>query len=567
MHVHASAFSSQLHDRAKGPTAEFLERLQQVVLRFGNQTTTHASPEKKGNELAFAPLWLASYAADLRDPATSEINIPAAWFKDLCRAEFPRNSAEAFVRGEALASLLANSTRQEAIEILGALDVRPWADYTIDVLIAIACGPPRRGRRAIQVSARVGPYALPAIADHIRHSPVGYRAVRVLGQILRMYDDIDDGPVLDDAEIAVSSDPDEVTRNNVRRARADIGRLLYDLDIDPPPDPYPARSFWVEAMRYAPQSWHWANERLEARARNSSRPVRERMYALDVLQRRAPSDVLNAVAGVFAESGQDEGLKYAAAMIWNPPDKDGGREWPWITRPEPGMVMYATAPLEEDGSLPPSLRRGTVTLLREALLTIDGQRRRLAIETIRTAGIAEAVVPALDTIMHARDAPRWLREHATFLCGYTQARTAMSPLLDLARDPTVDSSIRHAALWGIGDIAGGGDATSSGAKDAIELADRLTREVGGDPLRQAAVYVLAMIGRDRSLHEDLRRGVLTSLRSCESRFEKDSLAQRLAIWGSETTNARIHSTEGREPGEIEPQTLNQFPSPVGSSHS
>lgn len=467
----------------------------------------------------------------------SDARLPAGWFTRLARVGPPRCDVEVYARGEALVALveLGGSKQDDLLRL-----VKREVDDTLDALLSLACVPEHEGR-AIQLLARTGACCLNRVESHVWHSPLGFRTVRVLGRILLL--------------VREKGYPEH------RQTFDGVERCLYRIWSGKPPDPYRARSFWVEALRYAPLDapngkWTWVSSALYDRATDQSRPVRERVYAAFVLYIRATksassgidpgalSNVL-ALANRFistANDDDDRGLRYAGVTLRSMlagKEAEGEQLIREIEVVEQAIKVLDHSPQ----AIPISVLPGMKTLLREALLTIDGTRRRRACETLRTGRLAVLSVPALTAVLINPDSPRWLREHAAFVCGYLRVPAAISALYIACVDDRQDDrrrSVSHAALWGIGDIlAIAGDEIP----DFSVVLSLLTEKVGeSEPdVRRAATYALAMLG-DPTLE-----GILNELI-----HHADQLTADLAVWG-----LRVLTSKGpnRKTGEMMPSTL------------
>jgi hypothetical protein len=106
---------------------------------------------------------------------------------------------------------------------------------------------------------------------------------------------------------------------------------------------------------------------------------------------------------------------------------------------------------------------------------------------MREAGVAAEAACVMTEVLQDRGAPRWLREHAAFLLGYLTDPVAIDPLRDAANDEREHPSIRHAALWALGDIAYPDSETIYDLASIVEAGALSTR------LMRAATYSLAML--------------------------------------------------------------------------
>jgi HEAT repeat protein len=457
------------------------------------------------------------------------IRVPAAWFVDLCESGPVRSSEEAFVRGEALRDMVAMTrTQEERAQLLSGRTL-DHARRTVMDLLAITGGAPRRGVPATNLLARLGAVALPEVENEIWQSPVGFRSIRVLGRMLWRAELCRRGH--DDGDLCSAADCDLLDA---------IEAILVSIDERPPLDPYPARSFYVEALRWAPPDWDWVPAKLACRARNPNRPVRERMYAAMLAnERRYPQ--IDALIKQLRDEGHDtgeDGLQYAAAVLdqvragaapnsWLGPGAqvppDGLHRWP-PDRPEPRYVDEVVAALDgmNGATLPASVRAGTKTLVAEALLTLDGTRRRRACDVLGVARLADPAATAISRLVRDREGPpRWLREHAAFILGYLQQPAALPALTDVVDDAADHPTVVHAAAWGIGDICGQRPRWEHRHDVPVDALSSIA-QCKPEPAQWAAIYTLA-VTRQPAAQPTLRKLLEQS--------ERGPLSRALARWG------------------------------------
>jgi hypothetical protein len=411
---------------------------------------------------------------------------------------------------------------------------RDHARRTVKDLLAITGSAPYRGVPATHLLARLGSVALPEVAKEIWRSPVGFRSVRVLGRMLWR------------AELRRRrQDTDDLRDADDRQLLDDIEALLVRIEECPPLDPYPARSFYIEALRWAPKDWTWVPGQLAARAGSLDRPVRERMYAV-MLADRARYEATDRLVEQMRLEGHDkgeDGLLYAAAVMerlhqgdrlngWldeqGAVPADGLREWP-PTRPEAGYVNDVIAALDEAdrSELPSSVRAGTKILVAEALLTLDGTRRRRACDVLGVAQLADPAAKAISRLLEVRsngeNPPRWLREHAAFILGYLQRPAALNALTSVVeRHREHHPSVVHASAWGIGDICGQRSRWEHRHDVPVDALVRVVQTGPAAP-RWAAAYALA-VTRQPAAQSALHRLVV-------ERQDLDRLTRGLARWG------------------------------------
>ena len=491
----------------------------------------------------------------------------ARWFRDLLESG-PRNSAEALIAGEALLSLLAASRdRCDAERLVNAH--RAQVTRAVRALMTVATKPPSRGAvPAIHLLAQLGSLAVQwddeehphtvadLVVEHVRDSPVGFRAVRVLTRIvtlsIRRY-----GLV-----------PAWWSHNS-----ASERQMVWDALIAIVPlrdrDPYPARSLWVEALRAIqltkdPKYGEMALGLLEERARTEGRPVRERAYAaycVYLARRDTEATKVSALLNQTREPGDneleaDKGLLYAADLIErllhaNVPDLT--LETLLLDRAEVGEELdddelstavgfsldYRVAGVDElvfpdhvrspnDNAsvgavlnrIPDTVRGATQSLIRYSLLSIDGSARRRAAEALREAGVAKEAGCILIQVLKDESLEVWVREHAAFLLGCLADSVAIDPLREAGQRGR-HRRIRHAAIWALGDI---GHPDEAIVQDLLQIA--LYRHEESRIVR-AATYALAV------MHPEPDDGVGKEVRTALEKLveHKDPLVADLARWG------------------------------------
>lgn len=538
-----SNLSAQLGSE-DGPTAEFLSRLERQYLCRG-LLLHHGAP------------WLTSFheelhqAAEGREVGDESVRIPIGWFHNLARNR-PRNSTEAFVQGHALSAFLSDARRatQESDvtvdDLVGRFKLNDKVSSTVTNLLEVVAGPPHTALPAVRLVASFGELALPEVKRFIFEEPAGFRAVRVLGRIL------------------VCHDPDDTA------LLAKVEPLLQSVHADEPPDPYPARSLVVEALRYAPDDWTWVLAALLARTQRNDRPVRERVYAAFVHFERATR--LNdekqlqeafQVMELLKESS-DEGLSYAGAFLHVQYKRAEGKSTPYAWphgRPESSIVDGATKVLEDDQGVPYAVRNALRSMVQGALLTIDGTARRSICEAIQAAGLTASAVVGLKSVIEDEQSPSWLVEHAAFIAGYLQTghRTGSdmttAVLASLAQDRDQATPVRHAALWGIGDIVGSLDnlerlgtdwyagesqpSNEPGAEKLLALfVDAATGSDEPPEVRRAGAYLGAMLIRRCTFDPAGTPHTVVSPVFERLSADSDSLVAGFARWGAETEAVR-----------------------------
>lgn len=562
--VHPAQLSAELGKKA-GPSPEFLGRLERLYL-YQRHPLHNGAP------------WLTSFHEDLhrvsgriqgkagtRAPDVGggtrhqPVLIPTGWFYNLANHR-PRNSTEAFIQGHALRAFLSEARQvadaaksddgertaeQIVVELLAGFDLTQKARKTVNHLLEVVAGPPHTGLPAVRLVASIGELALGQVEEFIFHHPAGFRGIRILGRILV-------GP----RSVAL---------------RGQVEPLLKKIYNEEPRDPYPARSLLVEALRFAPrggEEWPWVIDALLERAQDPDRPTRERVYAAYALFDREKHGEARSVMEKFKASN-DEGLTYAADFlkVWFL-RKEGRRTpyaWPY-ERTEHAIVDGATEFLEDDETVPASVRGALRMMVRGALLTIDGTARRSICEAIQAAGLSVSAVDGLSSVMSEETSPPWLVEHAAFIVGYLQtgdrigAGKAVAALVPLAEDQERPTAVRHAALWGIGDIAGSvesltllekgwldaaanGQASEKAERRLARLVDQCSATADNAPeVRRAAAYTATMLARRSPILNKKQQKTAVSRILERIVQDDDQLVRELGLWGQRIETARIHDS-------------------------
>jgi hypothetical protein len=491
---------------------------------------------------------------------------------------------------------------------------------TLRDLLTVLCLPTSDGAlEALRILGMCGGSAIALAREQVFHNPLAWRSVRVLGQFLRMAECGVFGQVENRTHSFVAQT--KTTGSDVNSAALEAGLvsaaiLLKDLDDASYNSLYRARSFWEEAARYAPIEgplWSFVDDSLDFRAvtgRTRSKPpdesgllpVRERMYAAFLVWYRAEKPGSNAKSAAIdlaerlrSTEAQDPGLLYAADFLDDLGERNGPVAYPAPTlvtsekkgqqRPEcpehpsgtvwaqhagsDGVVEIVETALSSQKAqavwphVSWEARTALWQLVAEAALTIDGTRRRTALEAIMAAGLAGLATRLLKAIVTeaiAREQrPRWLIEHSVFCAGYlgtTEALGLLRRASGLWGGPTLapvdDLSIRYAAMMALADL---GSVLEKDRTELDELNERCAArlvvlahqppEAYRAELR-AIVYMLAMTRPKEPLTREIFRaaqGVEATLvnGSAPTKFA-DPVAAQIADWGSTRVERRLNPT-------------------------
>lgn len=511
---------------------------------------------------------VAKRAADMLHRQDTPNTMLARWHADLCEAG-PHNSAEALVIGEAFLELLRAVRRPEAATAIWTQHADD-ATRTVRAQVAVATRPTNRGATpAIRTAALLGHRVFDAVDEHLARSAVGFRATRIVTRVLYL------------ARTHPPAWWPDNGRTEIDRAWKTLefiaGHADHPDEIQRLPDPYPARSFFVEALREAVKTARVMEDPVrEARAltllrerfenHSGTRPTRERMYAAYCLFELEPGQRSQLTARLSSWGNQhpdERAWTYLASMFEHLQDRpleqllieDVGA-WSRSAHrpPELDVVLRhrATAGRTDDPDvlpfldrLPVAVQQGTRRLIRYAQLSPDGTMRRRACETLREAGVTtEAAGIVAETVADPL-APRWLREHSAFILGVLADPIALPVLHAAAGDPDLDATIRHAALWALGDVQSRDPQTISLLLDLLRKdPDNLPA-----PVAHAATYALAVLPPDDTDTAYAKDQEDLLIRLARDDFAYDRTSMKLADWGvrsftrSHKRRAHVKETE------------------------
>jgi hypothetical protein len=450
------------------------------VLKLEQDLMMFAYTRRNASSWAIRSLgWLTSFRDEIIPGPTRYrgSSLLGRWHHDLCLTG-PQNSAEALAIGEAFLALLGSATNAAGADAIWS---RHHEDgmYTCRALTAVACKPPRGGTiPATQLAALLGYRIVPYVEEEVKRSAVGFRALRIVTRILR----------------SVRTDPPEWWSVPATEELQRCWKLLSDIgELTKPggpglPDPYPARSFYVEALReagrvarekpeIAPFSTADVERLLRQRFVDPDRPLRERAYAALCLHEIDPYNHDELLAEVEHQTiAGDEMWVYLGVVL---------REMRSRTLEQLILddISHFDAKLQAVGSsaaaivlrhrkkagtdaaqprvlsflqrLPVPIQPGMRQLLRYALLSPDGTARRMACEALLEAGVTAEASGIVIDIMRDRETPRWLRENCAFVLGLLRDPTSFAALEQVAVDRGEHDSVRHAAIWSLGDLRDG----------------------------------------------------------------------------------------------------------------
>jgi hypothetical protein len=495
--------------------------------------------------------WLTAFARDMlpEDGDNLQSTMLARWLSDLSNSG-PTNSAEALVMGEALLGLLGAAPSPAAVELIWSRH-RAEITRTVRSLVAVATRPPGGGAlAAVHTAARVGPSVLDVVEEHLRGSPVGFRAMRIVTRMTQL----------------LSTRSPSWWSADGRTELETLQRFLGGLDSGPPlPDPYPARSLFLEAVRAVTQlsiacGDQWGVEvgprLLHDHLVDRSRPRRERIYAAYCILELGlqNGEALSALWGddgdracgyirELHEHATTSGSSVVEALI-KPTDQPGE---PF----ELGLLRHAgsTAGLSTGAPylarLPESITVATVQLLACALLNPDGPGRSQACDALREAGVTNESNGIIGHLVTQPDCPDWLVEMGAFTIGQLGDPVGAETLEQFAGDTRRSVPIRHAAFFALGDLR-------QHRPRVVHLAaEALTTAAAETPVevRRAAAYAIAVLRPDAApgsptLPYDSHHQALLEYIANPHAVASDWIIRMLAQWGLDTHLRAIERDRG-----------------------
>ena len=548
-----STFSNHVNYPATSP--ERIAELDRVTVMFAYQhrNATPAAIQASGRLVEFCDEMIGNIGKP--DPSWTRLGRLHGYLPG------PHNSAEALVLAQALIGLLQQCSDADAARSLWKHH-QAAADRTVRAIVAIASRPPHSGSvPAIQLAAMIGEPVLRTVEEHVEHSALGFRTIRILTRMLLL---TKSPPRWWWASKSGKADSDEARIvRGVWEVRVAIWKHLKKFCTSDWPTPYPGRSFLIEPLREAarlastePMACPWSFEEitglLKRRFLGSQYPRREQVHAAYVLgeisasdrawlheqiRSRIPDDDVWAYMDVLFEIlNSDDGLSLEQLILKDIASLNSALVARGIQVTEITLRQRRIAGIGKHGKdpylkrLPTGIQQGTRQLIRYAVLSPDGTSRRKACEALRAAGVTlEAAGIIANTLLDHRT-PDWMQEACAFVLGLLGHNQACPALIKVAEDAARSVPTRHAALWALGDIRTRHEKT-------IELALLLTGRVDPDctknlPLVHAATYVLATLQSNEldTQHASAHSRRLSSLIDSGP----DVTTRRLARWGHET---------------------------------
>lgn len=477
----------------------------------------------------------------LRQHGSDGIRVPADYFRRLTPAGAPPRSVEELLVW--VASMAA--IRAEALEPDDAETLRQFADAEDDggpgrvervldeLLVTIGTASGER-TAAVSLAAELKEWVLPAVAYHLKNSPVGWRAALVLTRMLTVH---------------------QGGKHRTELLRQGVEKVLEGATRSESPTVDPARCFIEEAMRRSPGGpresalsprsfrWGWVPDRLVATATNTGAPVRQRAFAALVLAEReetaaAAAEVLDRFR---AEQQASDGLEHASLVLErflaDPAGQITRQHWldstaysfirPFLDSEEQSLDAVASGPRYQTAwrKLPYSVVDATPVLIEHGLLNIDVSIRRRVCDTVIAAGLTAPVAERITEIIRVSDCPKGVQDVGAVVLGYLGDPVAIEVLIGLTGDKRQDQMVRNAALMALGDMRSDPE---SKARQHLEKAlsgkgDRRTKSMAAYGLiNQARSHPerLGALGSVFSEVDESREDMLTWLsrwaRSCAS---------------------------------------------------
>jgi hypothetical protein len=445
-------------------------------------------------------LSLRSQWGDLFPGDIPTLDVPGAMFAGLRRAGPERNSSEVMVRAAALLSLLnglrsmPSAMRLDHLELLG--DAVPT---TIDALLTVASGP-MGPAQAVGLAARFGEHCLPPVWEHITRSPLGFRVMRVVINLLRS------------AQVPSVEPWDPALR---RELLSTLNQLLRDLRTSAPPDPYPGRTLTVSAYLATPTTpeFAWTTDALTEIAWFGG-TVRERGHSALALAQRNSPDVRRLITA-FRKDKRATGLSFIAATLEAGKFSEASLEYKAVAR----AIDHRRAVVrnrDDPAWLAPSVESAARSLMMVAALSVDATKRRRACEALNAGFAGRAAVEVLTDLLAERDERLMLvHQNATLSLSFLGQALACDTLLAVAADRFYDGETRATALWSVGDLASLLD--PSGRRSIATSVAAVTKRQPVELTRSSA-YTLALMRAEPGLLQQWSRS-------------DDVLVKNLSSWG------------------------------------
>ncbi len=538
------------------------------------------------------------------EPTTHDFSkagsVDPGWFPKLTNAGRPRTKPESLLRGQAALAWL-DSIRSSGHEVDMSGDIDPddrkgksrdqAIAETVTDLLTVVCYPQGKGSdQAARLVAELGAPAMEQVTKHLFHSPLGWRAARVVTWVIRLR----------------AATGDRISEDTFVQAE----ELLKNTHFMNPSNMYRGRALREEAAFWAPRDWNrWVMPALIERAKcttaaewshapgsskrhqtNSGAPVRERMTAAAVLALRcygnydfplndSDRDSVKKYGPQFEELAvhlgvqTEGGLRVAGKMLAMSVESEkvptvdqlfSGDDYVQSLESVVTSALNSTS-LESRcmAHVAEHLRPTLKMMLKEACLTPDGIYRRQILEATIHGGLADRVWPMFEAITRdalersQRDGSRqnfddwrWLAEHAVFSVGFLASEASFDFLLDTAipwpsSNPDGGRATRMTALMALGDMYNKIRDTRREEKlgnALVDRADDTDRPITKPELR-AALYALAMVRSRESDVGDRTRDLFTRVINGSANFvlsddetdlhvsTSDRYSVTLAKWG------------------------------------
>lgn len=472
----SGAFVAQVDRALAAPTAGITTGgLARVIGHHAFLDQAHIDrPTDASHTMSLRAQWGDLFPADV-----APLEVPGSMFAGLRRAGPARNGSEVTVRAAALLALLNGlrsmppTARLAELERLG--DAVP---STIDELLTVASGPVGPAQ-AVALAARFGEHSLASAWDHLNRSPLGYRVMRVIINLLRLVQ---------------AKGPGEPWDGPLRREiLSAINKILRDLRQSERPDAYPGRTLTVSAYLVCPSTpeFAWTTDALADLAWFGG-TVRERGHSALALAQRSDPTVPRLIQAFRQDPRRDVGLGFLADML-----EFGTMP---VTSIEYLAVHAALSRCRDDTTLsrtdptwlPPSVEHAARALVAVAALHVDALLRRRACEALNAALAGPATVEILiDLLQTKNERLALVHQNATLSLSFLGQPSACPALLAVAADPFYDSETRATALWTVGDLSS--LIAPADWIPTVEAVSALFARPQSVELQRSAAYTLALL--------------------------------------------------------------------------
>jgi hypothetical protein len=523
----------------RGPGAEFTAHVHRAV--HTSHVATFRDPPPYPSELF-------EEVAGSGGGHTAEV--PASWWPDLI-SQPPVRTTDVFALGESLHSALGSRSNGKHVDSM-VERFQPAISSTIGYLYDVAVQPARIGDRAIHLLSRFGALAIDPsgqgtdamLRRRLYGSPIGFRTLRMVSRML-----------LDERKRESAAASQRQTSSHAFSST--LRMVLSEIDVHPPPMIHDHHGLLVECLLRLPTdpaaddlASHALRRQLGDLGHCEGDPKNwgNRSFAATSLIERGCDDASDLIVAI-ERSALVGGRHLAASLRLALANRDPQRSMTDFEAPdtyEAGIAEDVIAahlrrarPVADKRAVPPASIHGATHLLRCAALDPNLARRRLAVDTLRHAGLSELTSAVSLDLARANELPEWMRCQSAATVGWSQDHDSVPGLIALATDEDAPSSVRETSLHAIGEIG-----VQLDLQFGRESLHALLHSPGSRQLREemprAHVHAVAT-ARDPDnggrLESDLR-----VLSECE-----DPIVASMARWGIIRSEHRRRPVEGRIP--------------------